>query len=248
MSKGDRYYDLMRRLHETVVELIPSLHFDKKHPWHRHLVALYCTMSELVRSACILLRQDAGTGVPILLRSFVEAHVDFLNLAEDRKYGYHLHAAWLKEWIKLFREAGAKSNPFLKGFAEVADRQIVLSKWEDELRELKDKGYVPLSHKEKFIRARLEDVYTSVYNLLCCESHNNIRALTSRHVDLAQDGSDFKVQLFAPVRLDDFVPEMDTFCGILLKATEMIHGLLESGHKEIISTVGQELDELRKMG
>jgi len=41
---------------------------------------------------------------------------------------------------------------------------------------------------------------------------------------------------------------MDTFCGVMLKATELIHGLLESGQKEIISTVAQELDELRKMG
>ena len=40
-------------------------------------------MIELLRSTCILLRQDAGTVVPILLRSLLEAQVDFLNLAQN---------------------------------------------------------------------------------------------------------------------------------------------------------------------
>lgn len=246
MTNGQKYFDLMCCIHEKVVGMVGSLHFDKTHPWHLHLVSLYCTMMELMRSACILLRQNAGVAVPIVLRSFVEAHIDFLNLAKDRTYGYRMDAASLREWVKLIREAGCKNNPFLKGLAELANSQSLLVQWEDKLRVLKEKGYAPLTLKEKFQTANLEDVYASLYNDLCCEAHNNIRSLTSRHVNIAEDGADFEVQLFLPVCLDDFVAEMDTFCGITLETTKQIHDLLENGQNETLLALNQDLDELRK--
>lgn len=245
MNTSQKYYDLMCRVHETAVGLIPRLSFDKKHPWHLHLVGLYCTMTELLRSACILLRLDAGTVVPILLRSLLEAQVDFLNLAEDRGYGYHMRATWLKEWIKLLKEAGSKPNPFLKGFAQLANRQIMLSEWESELKKLTDQGYNPLKHWEKFERAHLQDAYASLYNFLCCETHNDIRALTSRHVQIAADGTDFQVQLYTPVDLDDFIADMDAFCGIAIKVTEVIHRVLESAETEAITRLNLDLQDLR---
>ena len=117
----DKYLDFMSRLHEEALDLVGRFRFDKKHPWHLHLVSLYGTLIELLGSTCVLVREGVGVGIPILLRSAVEANLDLVNLANDRKYGYHLRAALMSEWIKVLREAKKGDNPFLAGIAEAVD-------------------------------------------------------------------------------------------------------------------------------
>jgi len=210
------------------MKLTEQLHFDKKHPWHLNLVSLYCSLIELTGSACILVQETIGIGIPILLRSAVEAHLDFAKLAADRRYGYRLRASELKEWIKLLKEAKDGTNPFLKEISDFPDADKTLGKWEQEQEELRNKGYKPLSVYEKFDKTNLEPIYRSVYNILCCHSHNNLRALQARHVNITKEMDDFSVELYTPVNFDRILPYVDNFCGILISATETIHQLLES--------------------
>ncbi len=233
-------------LHERVLHLAKSLHFDKKHPWHLHLVALYGTMLELLGSACILIREGVPIAVPILLRSALEANLDFMNLAKEPRYGYHMRAAELHEWIKILREAKKKQNPFLSDIAQIPNLDEVIVQWETELSELKKKQFRPLNQKQKFNRAELEPVYQSVYNFLCCHSHNNIRALVSRHIDIAADQRDFQVEYYAPVNLDILLPYIDSFCGIIMSSTETIHRILQSDATDQVNALKKELDEKRK--
>jgi len=190
-------------MHKVALHLTRSLRFDKKHPWHLNLVLLYGTMLELMGSACILIREGVAIGVPILLRSAVEANIDFTNLSADRQYGYHMQAAYLREWINILREAKSGQNPFLKDVAQRPDLGDLLAQDEKELARLKEEGFTPLQQKEKFKRANLGPVYRSVYNFLCCHSHNNIRALLARHVNIATDKADFQVDLYAQSILTD---------------------------------------------
>jgi len=246
MTLQQKYYEFMCHLHETVLGLVESLHFDKKHPWHLHLVLLYGTMIELLGSACILIREGVPMGVPILLRSALEADLDFMILAKERRYGYHIRAAELHEWIRILREAKKRQNPFLSGIAQIPNLEEVLVHWQTELSELKEKGFGPLKQKQKFHRAELEPVYRSFYNFLCCHSHNNIRALVSRHIDIAADRKDFQVEYYAPVKLDALLPYIDSFCGIIVSSTETIHRILQSDSTDRVDALKKELDEQRR--
>jgi hypothetical protein len=122
----------------------------------------------------------------------------------------------------------------------------VLVHWETELSELKKKGFSPLNQKQKFDRTELEPAYRSFYNFLCCHSHNNIRALVSRHIDIAADQTDFQVEYYAPVNLDALLPYIDSFCGIIVSSTETIHRVLQSDATNRVDALKKELDEQRK--
>ncbi len=219
-------YEFMCYVHEVVADMAEALHFDKGHAWHRALVMLYSTMLELLGSACILIRAGVHVGVPILLRSSLEAYADFSNLSKQREYGYHMRAAELQEWIRVHRAADDPENPYLKGLSDAPGRDAILSQWESELAELKEKDFRPLQQKEKFEQAGLEQLYRSVYNSLCCDSHNNIRALVSRHIDISSDESDFEIELYATMRPERLLPYVATFCRCIVNATEIVHGCL----------------------
>lgn len=239
-------FQFMCMVHEIALDLVPTLSFNKKHPWHLALISLYGSMIELLGSACILIRENVCIGVPILLRSLLEAHVDFVNLAKDRRYGYHMKAAELHEWIGVLEEAQTKKNPFLKGLHKKAGQGQVLRQWQQELRELKNKGYHWLSISDKFKRARLKSVYRSVYNFLCCDSHNNIRALNSRHVNIMTDTSNFSVEFYHAPDADLLLADMDMFCSIAVYATNTIHKKLKSGATDQLDQLTKSLRKHRK--
>lgn len=228
LSDEKKYYYFMCHLHSKAIALTEKLNFDKNHQWHFHLVALYCSLIELMGSACILIEEDIGVGIPILLRSAIEAHIDFSNLADDRTYGYSLRVSELKEWIKLLKASKDGKNPFLKDISDFSETEKTLAKWEQEQEELENKGYKPLLIYEKFDKANLEPVYRSLYNMLCCYSHNNLRALKSRHVNILNGLNDFNVELYPSIDYSRTLPFIDCFCGILFQATETIHKILET--------------------
>ena len=242
---SENYFNFMCYLHERSIELTKRINFDKKHPWHLNLVSLYCSIIELTGSACILVQETIGIGVPILLRSAVEAHLDFVNLAKDRCYGYRLRSSELKEWIKLLEESMDGKNPFLKEISEFPNTNEILNNWEQEKQDLKSKGYKPLSVYDKFDKADLEPIYRSVYNILCCHSHNNLRALQARHVNISKEMDDFSVELYPPINFDRILPYIDNFCGILISATEAIHHLLETNCTNEIEELKSEFQKLR---
>jgi len=233
-SSSEKYFNFMCHLHKKAINLTAQLHFDKTHLWRLNLVSLYCSLVELTGSACILVEEKVGVGIPILLRAAVEADLDFTNLAADRTYNYQLRASELKEWIKLLRESRAGTNPFLKDISDFPETDKILKNMEQEQEELRGKGYKPLSVYDKFDRANLEPIYRSVYNILCCHSHNNLRALQARHINISKELDDFQVELYPPINFDRMLSYIDNFCGILLSATEKIHRILETnGIKEI---------------
>ena len=242
---AEKYFKFMCLLHEKTITLTKELRFDKNHQWHLNLVALYCSLIELTGSACILIKDGVGIGIPILLRSAVEAHLDFANLALDRNYGYVLRASELKEWIKLLKESKNGLNPIFKDISDLSDTENTLNQWEKELRDLQERGYKPLNVFEKFDRANLGPLYHSVYNILCCYSHNNLRALKARHVNISEKSNDFEVDLYQPIDYAKILPYIDNFCSILIPVTETIHHFLETNCTKEIEELKVEFHKHR---
>jgi hypothetical protein len=181
---------------EDAITYAEYLKFDKNHPWHRNLIALYCSLIEYSDSLIYLVENEKNIAVPIIFRSLLEAFVDFKNLANDRKYGYHMEAVYSKEWLKVIEEASKHNNAFLSAISEDTMLADQIRGHKDDLEKLKKDGYEPLNQFEKFEMAGMIEEYRSIYNFVCSHSHNNIRSLIDRFFIIDEIGKDFSLALF----------------------------------------------------
>ncbi|MQW63170.1 hypothetical protein GHK33_10980 [Sinorhizobium meliloti] len=213
-------YGLLIDLYHASVKHLPSLKFNKGSEVHRTLISLYATTIELTNSAIIIREGGAYTGMDILLRSAMEAHVDLINLANDDAYLQAMNAVYHKEWIKLTGAGIGGDNPFLVFFKDNPEPKAQLAYHEKELAAFKAASSIP-TNLDKFKKAGMEDIYRSAYNSLCNDSHNNIRALTHRHFRPRE--GDLEMVIFDVPSKTDLAATLDTFIAILLKSNEIIH-------------------------
>ncbi len=236
-------FDFLERLHDECIRLSERIVFDKKHPRHLNLVALYGTMIELTGSLATLIRRKHRTGVPPIFRSFLEAYVELKNLHEKAEYGYHMDASYREQWIKILKEAKNKPNPYLKAISEIADLDNKIQEHEKVLTDLKKKGYTPLKVFQRFERAGMEEEYRSLYNFLSNDAHSNIRALVDRHLEIHQN--DFTVVFYKDEPLEGFLTYLDSVAGLLTDASMRIHRFFETESLGEIERLTQELNEIR---
>ncbi|NTA50054.1 hypothetical protein G6L34_18250 [Agrobacterium tumefaciens] len=231
-------YGFLNDLYQATLKHLPNVKFDKGSEAHRTLISLYATIIELTNSA-ILIREAGGyTGMDILLRTAMEAHVDLINLASDEAYLKSMLAVYHKEWIKLTTEGVKGENPFLTYFKDNDEVKEQLAYHKRELSALEAIRSIP-TNLEKFRMAGMEDVYRSIYNSLCNDSHNNIRALTHRHFR-QRDGDTDMIIFDIPSKID-LAATLDTFIAILLTSNEIMHVHFKSEEK-----VREELDYFRR--
>ncbi len=241
-----RLYAFFKHGTGAAIDLAGVLRPDKTHRWHLILTSLYGSILELSHAIQVAITCEAPISVPILLRSQLEAFVDFVNLVEERKYGYHMDAAHLYQWQEVLREAKTTTNPYLKEISEYENLDSALADCESRLAELEKDGFSQLKVKARFSRSGLAQEYRSFYNFLCCHSHNNIRALMERHVGLIADGTDIEIRFFALPEQTDQVVYIDSAAGILVSATKTIHQVLDSPKQAETEMLYNKLQELRK--
>jgi hypothetical protein len=207
------------------------LKFDKKHPWHRNLVALYCSLIEYSDSLIFLSDKEKSIGVPVIFRGLLEAYVEFKNLAEDKAYGHHMEASYSKEWLKVIQEASKQQNDFLADIAQDPLLEGQIREHKEKLEKLKANGYSPLTQFGKFDRAGMADEYRSIYNFVCAHSHNNIRALIDRFFLIDEKAGDFELALFRGVEPGEHEHYLITGRHFLRNASRNIHALLRTGYE-----------------
>ena len=239
-------FEFMCQLHQEAMLLVTSCKFDKSHPWHRNLVSLYGSMLELLGSTCILIQEEAHIAIPILLRSFIEAYLDFVNLASDKTYGFYMDAAEAKEWIKILGEAKTGANPFLNNIATDEEIAGALSQQKEMLCKLGQDGYNPLSQEGKFIKAKLSPLYRSVYNSLCCDAHNNLRSLVSRHINLSADHRDFSIEFYRRIKPEELYFQIALFCNFMISATGILNTALKVGNQSAFDELRVKYSEIFK--
>lgn len=191
------------------------------------LLTLYATIMELCDTGAALVRTEKRAGIKTVVRSLIEAWVDFSALLLDADYLNNMKAAYHNEWKKLLEEGAGHDNPFLAGLRDHDRFDETLVEHRRELQRLNDRGVRVLNHLQRFERAGMRDVYRSVYNMLSAESHNNIRALIDRHAQ-TRDGI-LQLRLFGPPDPSDTEIALDTIAGILLGSTQAIHERFETG-------------------
>jgi hypothetical protein len=220
-----------------------ELHFNNQHPQQLYAICLYGTILETIISCLTLAKEQQLMTIPILLRNLSEAHVDLVNLINDEFYYDMMRATFLKEEIRLLKNRLAnESNPFLLDVSDAPAEELEERK--ERLKQLIKEGKEPITALDKFTLAGLENVYQSVYWVLCNHSHNNISALGSRHIEKRDD--DYGVVLFKDRGLGNPQPYFDTISAILIQSSMQIHKLLESSVEEDIQKLWEEFEVLRQ--
>ncbi len=234
----------LKEAHDEFLDYSKELEFDKTHPYHFNLVALYGTLVELAGSITILIDNNSRIGIPSIFRTFVETFVEFRNLSTDPKYGYFMEASHLEQWTRVFKEALKGTNPYLEGMSNTVDLNELIEQHVKKMEELEKEGYKPLSIFRRFKKAEMEDIYRSIYNFLSNDTHSNIRALISRHADI--NNKDFSVVYYKDKSIESFITYLDSASGMLVDASIKIHEVLESDLLDKVKALGEKLTEIRK--
>jgi hypothetical protein len=80
-------------------------------------LGLYATIMEVGAGALTLAQAQRYAGLPMLLRSIYEAHLDLQNLLRDADYASNMEAADAEQQLRLMVEA--RTNPFLVGASDL---------------------------------------------------------------------------------------------------------------------------------
>lgn len=228
----------MDKYHQEVTKAIQYLEFvkfDKRNPWHRTLISLYCAIIEYSDSLLHLIDNNKPIAIPAIFRSLLEAYVDFKNLAQDSNYLNQMEASYHSQWIKLFREASNGENPYLSGLNEQVNLKEQMERTEKALSRLKKSGHSPLTALCKFEKAGMAEEYKSIYNDLCSDSHNNIRSLVDRFMVIDLKNFDFQMTLFKKENMEDFEKYVVTGTHYLRDVSHNIHIVLETGYQDEFS-------------
>jgi hypothetical protein len=156
-----------------------------------------------------------------------EADIDLTNLMKCRDYSKRMYASFLKEKLRLTKEASSsKPNPFLTAVRASRDPAEDLEETQDELDR-----FVAEKHGPIYIRRRAElagkiDEYLSVYNMLCLDTHNNIRSLEEWHLELVDSNDDeYRAVAFKQTKAD-LVHHLSAVAGIILVQTKALADFL----------------------
>lgn len=231
-------YGFFLELQAASIKHLAVLRFNKGSEVHRTLISLYASILELTDSAITIRGSGRYTGMDILLRSALEAHVDLINLANNDEYLDAMLAVYHKEWIKLAGDGVKGENPFLAYFKDNPAAIEMLEQHKAALSEFNKTSTIPTNY-DKFKAAGLEHEYRSIYNSLCNDSHNNIRALTSRHFRPRENGLDMVI--FDKPTRDDLAATLDSFIAILNTSNHIMHDYFKSDE-----AVKDELDYFRR--
>jgi hypothetical protein len=207
------------------MHLLKSLSFNRKDPQQLFSVCLYTRLFEIASACKALLEKNALIGIPILLRTMFEADIDLTNLMKFRDYSKRMYASFLKEKLRLTKEAASsKPNPFLTGVRAKRNPTVDLKETQDELDRLAGERNGPVDIRCRAELADKLDEYLSIYNMLCLDTHNNIRSLEEWHLEVAGP-NDYQAVAFKLSKAD-LVHYLSAIPGILLLQTKALADFL----------------------
>ena len=236
-------FETVKVFHDRLLQLASALRFNKHDRVDLHRVALYGTLLELTGCMIHLIEHNGRTGVPSLFRAFLEAAVELRNLTKDVGYIDHMIASHVDQWLKVLEEAKKGTNPYLASIAASQDLDNQITDHEKQLRDLKERRKQPLTIFKRFERANMVDEYRSLYNFLSCDSHSNIRALISRHIE--RGDNDFKVVFYKDEPIETFLATLDSTARLLIEAALAVHEVFNSDSLAEIRKMREHLNAIR---
>ena len=185
-------------------------------------LGFYATILELSAGALTLVQARRYAGVPVLLRSVYEAHLDLHNLVADPDYSLNIEAADAAQQLRLMD--AAQSNRLLAGVP--FDPLSQADRFRQRLAELKQLGRVPLEIKERAARAGRSEVHAAAYGLMCLDAHNNASAIADRH--FAEENGRHIVTFFGEPHVPSLRGRLYWLIRIVVESTSVLHAAFGS--------------------
>lgn len=181
---------------------LDALRFNRRDAQQLYAVCLYSRLLELASACKAVLEKNTLVGVPMLLRAMFEADIDLTNIMKSSDYPKQMYASFLEQKIRLTREAASsKSNPFLADVRRYRNLRDDIDEAQNELDVLKEEKNGPINMRCRAELAGKLDEYLTVYNVLCLDTHNNIRSLENWHLDMVSD-DDYQAVAFKMTKVD----------------------------------------------
>ena len=141
-----------------------------------------------------------------------------------------MEVSYIKEWLKVTKAAKNEENPYINPIADAPEFQAQEDEWNHRLTELEEQSHKDLNQYQKFELAGMVNEYRSIYNSLCSCSHNNIRALFDRFLEVNEAETDFKVVMFKASGQSENELYFALGAECLRHGGYIIHSALETGY------------------
>jgi hypothetical protein len=214
----DIIINLVNKMVKSFLSETSTTTFNKHNAQNLYLMCLYGRVFELGVSALNLMKINDYTGVPVVLRSQLEAFVDFANLIADKEFAKIIGANFVAQKKRLY-----------KNFGKDLERSE-LPPYSDDGTERAVKGIKPQSISERFENVSLKKAHISAYFILCGYSHNDLAMLENRHIE--RSDNDYKIVFFKEEPLLNCLR-----FGVTLGLT------LVDTHKMLMEFFGKTLDD-----
>lgn len=207
---------------------LDKLDIKRDDPGHIHPAIVFASIFELAFGISVLASRTALVGIPVLLRSALEAYADFLIVVRDTDNYHYLHSAYVSEQSRFLK--AAESAQELRQVRELPEFDARREAVARELQDYKDKGYAPLNVEQKFDRAELPGMYRSTYWYLCTEAHSNLMSLSKRHIRGTKEIEG--IEVFSPAYHQAALEHLCVAIALLIEATErfQVHFKIEDRH------------------
>jgi len=240
--KTDDYITLLSKALKAGEAISRRLPVHKNNKKEMYLTLLDIRIENLVQSVLCLYNANLFSPIGILFRSVVEANLDFENLLLDDNFMKDLDYRYFSEWERIF-DSSKKGNPFLAGLLSSKETSPMVDLITREYDRLRNSGYRALSVKEKFDKVAQSSVYFSVYNISCCDSHNNLRALFNWNATVNGDGS-YSINYSSENR-NELIPILDSTTAIFINSTIKIADYFKLEVDSGLTSLSQELEKIR---
>lgn len=214
-------YPLFAELWTLTHDEAQRLAYDQRRPSDLALAALYGTIVEQIETVHFLLTNNKYPAIQNILRSVMEACIDLQNLCEVPGYLDRMEFTYFKD-LKALLDAGlTRDNPFAITLRTLpfTPQQLVMAT--SELARLKTANVKALTIREKFELADKLDEYEVLYKVFCGETHNNISALTRRH--LAVENGRVRLKMFERADIVTELMMLNMMTDLFLSASLVIH-------------------------
>lgn len=227
----DRIISFIYSMNLVFLENFKNIEFNKGNPHHLYLICFYGRIIELSISILSLMKAKSDAGIPIVLRTMLEAFVDFSNLIQNKDYLKVIVLSYLNQ-----RER------FIKNYADSLDPSEMEEGKKTEIDTFIG-GCKPQNIFERFNNIGLKNTYISAYHMLCSYSHNNLNMLEKRHIDKTEN--DFDITFFKEETFDMFIKLSMTMGALLVDTHNMLMGFFRTPLSKDAKEMCDEFKEKR---
>ncbi|MBW1796477.1 MAG: hypothetical protein JRF30_10460 [Deltaproteobacteria bacterium] len=121
----NRIIAFLEELINALLHDIGNIEFNKYNPQQLYLMCLYGRILELAVTIKNLMKANDYAGLPILLRTQMEAFVDFANLIKDEDFIHTIAAAFIDQKNRLYNNGYIRHSQVVKNLQTHSHRRFV---------------------------------------------------------------------------------------------------------------------------